>query len=115
MADHPIVYQSFDEDEAYAPIADEPDLDSVAQRYANETGMLVILEDRRTVRLQDCECIPTSDHCAEDGTPCHVHEEECWVLMAFEDGEAGRRDLELWIADADDKRVWEPVRNGADG
>lgn len=109
MAEHPMIYEGFDGDEVYAPLDEEPDLDSVAQRYANETGLLVVKDDRRSVRLQDCECIPTSDECAEDGQPCHVHVDECWVLMAFENTIYGRRDLADWQADAEDKRVWEPV------
>lgn len=104
-----MAYQNFDDDEAYVPVEEEPDLADVAQRYANETGLIVVREDRRTAKLQDCECVPTSEQCAEDGKPCHVRENvDCWVLSTFENSDAGRRDLARWQEDADDKRAWEP-------
>jgi hypothetical protein len=111
MAEHPLIYEDFDGgDEAYAPIDEEPDLDSVAQRYANETGLLVVLADRRSVRLQDCECVPTTDDCEGLGAPCVVAMRECWVLTTFENTDAGRRDLADWRADGEpDQRLWEPI------
>ena len=105
-----MAYQNYDDDEAYVPVAEEPDIDDAAQRYANETGLLVVLEDRRRVKTQDCECVPMSDHCAEDGQPCHSEVQECWVLTTFDDTHYGRRDELRDRQDRKDKRVWEPVQ-----
>jgi hypothetical protein len=82
---YPQVYE--DEDgEAFAAIEDEPDMASCAQRYADQTGMLVGFLDRTYSDTQECECVPTSDHCPDDeGMPCRVRRHmEGWRFATAE-------------------------------
>ena len=108
---YPFAYENED-GEVYAPVSEEPDQSDFAQRYANQTGLLVVDEGRRTVKTQDCECVPTGDECPDDpeGGPCVVTERnECWVFTTFENTEPGRRDMQYDLG-GEDRRVWEPSR-----
>lgn len=102
MSESNILAWENEDGDAWVAVAESPDMEQAGRAYAEQCGLGVIFEGRVRVRTQDCECVPTGDHCPdaeaigedEDGNgiypPCHVVEDrECWHFTTW-DG------IDLW-------------------
>lgn len=84
-------YYSNEDGDAWVLVESEPDRDVAGQRIADETGIVHTFEGREPIRVQDCECVPTTDHCLDDpsGAPCVVQDQaDCWHFVEWDDPKA---------------------------
>lgn len=88
MSDH-LGAWSNEDDELFVEVADEPDRDRAGQRLADQDRLAITFLTRVSIRTQDCECVPTTDACADDDDhkPCVVREQvDCWAFRSFDLG-----------------------------